>query len=70
MNWENIETHRLLLRGLEDSDAEFIFREFSDAYVCRYLYDAEPFTAIDEARQLIRHFGRDTNMAIDTAIPC
>lgn len=56
MNWDNIETRRLILKGLDDSDAEFLFGEFSDGYVCRYLYDAEPFTAIDEARQLIAQF--------------
>lgn len=65
MNWDNIETHRLFLKGLDDSDAEFIFGEFSDEYVCRYLYDAEPFRGIDEARELIAHFGSDRNTTIN-----
>lgn len=65
MNWDNIGTQRLVLKGLEASDDEFIFRQFSDEYVCRYLYDAEPFTDIDEARQLIGHFGSDRNPTVN-----
>lgn len=56
MNWENIETDRLLLKGLDASDVPFLFEHFSDEYVCRYLYDAEPFTSISEAENLVATF--------------
>ena len=38
------------------TDADFLLRQFSDEDVCRYLYDAEPFTSIDEAEELVRFF--------------
>jgi ribosomal-protein-alanine N-acetyltransferase len=38
---------------------------FKDEYVCRYLYDAEPFTSIDEAKQLISVLGNKDNEDIN-----
>ncbi len=51
-----IETERLVLRGFDPSDSDFVFKHFSDPDVCRYLYDCEPFEAIEEAEQLIRGY--------------
>lgn len=65
MNWENVETERLLLKGIDKSDTDFIFMHFKDEYVCRYLYDAEPFTSFDEAKQLISVFGNKDNGVIN-----
>lgn len=49
----NLETERLILRSLSDSDVQFIYQHFSDDDVCRYLYDSEPLTSIEEAQELI-----------------
>ncbi|MEZ4640256.1 MAG: GNAT family protein [Caldilineaceae bacterium] len=65
MNWENIETDRLLLKGLDVSDVPFLFEHFSDAYVCRYLYDAEPFTSISEAEDLVKSFANPEKRGIN-----
>lgn len=61
MNWENVETKRLLLKGIDESDIDFVLNHFKDEYVCKYLYDAEPFTTIDEAKQLVSVFGDNDN---------
>ena len=65
MNWDGIETERLLLKGLDDSDVEFLYKQFSDEYVCRYLYDAEPFGCIEEARRLVEQFGSERSKTIN-----
>ena len=52
----NLESRRLWLRETRESDATFLFRHLSDGEVCRYLFDAEPYTTIDEAESLIRLF--------------
>ena len=56
MHFPDLTTDRLLLRGVAEGDADFLLRQFSDEDVCRYLYDAEPFTSIDEAEELVRFF--------------
>ena len=61
MNWENVETKRLLLKGWDASDIPFVFEHFSDAFVCQYLYDAEPFTTVEEAEQLVTFFSNENN---------
>lgn len=48
-----IETKRLIMRELKDSDIDFVFRHFSNEDVCQYLLDEEPFTKIEEAQKLI-----------------
>lgn len=65
MNWNAIETERLLLKGIDESDADFVFRHFSNEYVCKYLYDEEPFTSIDQAKQLIGMFGNAANTRLN-----
>jgi ribosomal-protein-alanine N-acetyltransferase len=56
MFFPDLSTDRLLLRGVRESDSTFLLRHLSDVDVCRYLYDAEPYTTIDEAEELIRLF--------------
>ncbi|TAH48914.1 MAG: N-acetyltransferase [Chloroflexota bacterium] len=47
-----IETERLVLRALRESDAHAVFKIFGDDAVTRY-YDLATFTAVEEARHLI-----------------
>ena len=53
MLFTNLETERLLLDNINSSDRDFIFSQFSDDVVTKYLYDEEPFTDISEADNLI-----------------
>ena len=43
----NIETKRLLLKCVDQSDREFIFEEFQNDSINKYLYDEEPMTDIE-----------------------
>lgn len=56
MLFSDLETERLALRNISTEDTEFIFRQFSDPVVCRYLYDDEPYTELGQAEGLIRYF--------------
>ncbi len=56
MFFPDLSTDRLLLRGIQESDSTFLFRHLGDGDVCRYLFDAEPYTTIDEAEELVRLF--------------
>lgn len=53
MLFHNIETKRLLLKNISAEDREFIFRQFSDADVTKYLLDEEPLTCIEGADEII-----------------
>ncbi|MEW4327258.1 GNAT family protein [Rossellomorea marisflavi] len=48
-----IETKRLTLVNTTADDARFILALYKDPLVCRYLYDEEPFTSIDQAEEWI-----------------
>lgn len=37
-----LETNRLILKNLDYEDRDFLFSQFSDESVNRYLFDAEP----------------------------
>lgn len=50
-----IETERLVLRALRESDADAVFRVFRDPDVTRH-YDLHTFTTLDQARSLIAFF--------------
>lgn len=52
-NFQELETERLLLRELSFEDAPFIFKLFSNEKVCKYLYDEEIYTRIEEAKDFI-----------------
>ena len=57
MEWpSNIETRRLILRELTDEDAGFVYAHFSDEDVCRFLFDEEPLTNVEEALDLINWY--------------
>ena len=49
----NIETKRLLLKCIDPSDREFIFEEFQNDFINKYLYDEEPMNNIEQADDLI-----------------
>ena len=54
--FEIIETKRLLLKCIDLSDREFIFEEFQNDFINKYLYDAEPMTDIEQADDLIEFY--------------
>lgn len=56
MFYKNIETDRLLLKNIENSDREFIFSQFSDDEINKYLFDAEPLTDISGADEIIEFY--------------
>lgn len=49
----DIETNRLVLKCIDRSDRDFIFEEFQNDFINRYLYDEEPMTDISQADELI-----------------
>lgn len=49
----DIETDRLILKCVDDTDRDFIFEEFQNGFINRYLYDEEPMTDISQADELI-----------------
>jgi [ribosomal protein S5]-alanine N-acetyltransferase len=56
MFFPDLTTSRLQLRGVREDDSAFLLKHLSDGEVCRYLYDAEPYTTIDEAEALVQRF--------------
>ncbi|WP_245548534.1 GNAT family N-acetyltransferase [Gracilibacillus lacisalsi] len=48
-----LETSRLKLRNVNEEDAEFIFKLFSNEKICEFLYDEEIFTRKEEAFEFI-----------------
>jgi [ribosomal protein S5]-alanine N-acetyltransferase len=52
----DLTTPRLTLRLLEEGDADTLFEHFTHPDVTRYLLDEEPFTSIEQVRDLIRFF--------------
>lgn len=54
--FNNIETERLILKNISIDDREFIFKQFSDDVVNRYLYDAEPLSDKEGADEIIRFY--------------
>ncbi len=56
MFFKNLETDRLYLKNIDTKDREFIFRQFSNDIVNRYLYDAEPLTDILKADDIINFY--------------
>ena len=65
----NIETKRLLLKCVDQSDREFIFEEFQNDFINKYLYDQEPMTDIEQADDLIEFYNiKDRKMVLDYII--
>lgn len=52
----NIETSRLVLKCIDPSDRDFIFEEFQNDFINKYLYDEEPMTDISQADELINFY--------------
>lgn len=52
----DLETERLLLKNISTEDTEFIYSQFSDSTVNRYLFDAEPLVDIKGAEEIIDLF--------------
>lgn len=52
----DLETERLRLKCVSHEDDEFMYKQFSNEAVCRYLFDEEPYTDIGQARELIDYF--------------
>lgn len=51
--WEELHTDRLVLRRMQNEDADFILKQFSDEEVSKYLVDNEPIATIEEANEII-----------------
>lgn len=51
--FKELETERLFLKNISRSDRDFIFAQFSNDHVNRYLFDAEPLTDIQWADEII-----------------
>lgn len=54
--FHDLKTERLLLKSISEDDLEFAYRQFSDPDVCRYLFDADPFSSRHEAKELIAFY--------------
>lgn len=59
MFFTELETERLLLKIIDEDDAEFILRQFSNDDVNRWLFDAEPYTCIEDAEDIIRYYNEE-----------
>jgi [ribosomal protein S5]-alanine N-acetyltransferase len=53
MFYNNRETDRLLLKNIDNGDREFIFSQFSDDDINKYLFDSEPLTDLSGADEII-----------------
>lgn len=53
MVFTDIETERLYLTNISIDDRDFIFHQFSDDVINKYLFDAEPLTEIEGADEII-----------------
>lgn len=56
MLFSDVETERLLLKNIAIDDRNFIFSQFSDDVVNKYLFDAEPLTDIQGADEIINFY--------------
>jgi len=52
----NLETERLLLKNISLDDAEFMFEQFSNDFIHKYLFDYDPLSSIEEAIELIKFY--------------
>jgi len=56
MFFTNLETERLFLKNIGTDDRDFIYSEFSNDDINKYLYDAEPLTDISGADEIINFY--------------
>jgi len=59
----NLQTDRLHLKLISVEDREFIFSQFSDDIVNKYLFDAEPLTDINGADEIIDFYVNSKSMS-------
>lgn len=52
----DLETERILLKNISIDDRDFVFSQFSDRVVNRYLFDAEPLSTMEDADEIINMF--------------
>ncbi|MBP1754679.1 MAG: GCN5-related N-acetyltransferase [Firmicutes bacterium] len=60
----NIETNRLLLKSISVEDRDFIFSQFSDDIVTKYLFDEEPLTSISGADEIIASYANSNSISL------
>lgn len=60
----DIETNRLILKSISVDDRDFVFSQFSDEVVTKYLYDEEPLTCILEADDIIDSYVKSKSMSL------
>ena len=53
MHFEELETRRLKLLNISNNDCDFIYNEFSNEFINRYLFDVEPVKNKSEAQEII-----------------
>jgi ribosomal-protein-alanine N-acetyltransferase len=53
MLFKELETQRLILKNISMEDRDFIYRQFSNDFINRYLFDAEPLIDIQGADEII-----------------
>ena len=56
MFFSDLNTDRLLLKNISSDDRDFVYSQFSDRVVNRYLFDAEPLSNIEGADKIINMF--------------
>lgn len=56
MFYYNLDTERVLLKNIDKGDRDFIFSQFSDKEVNRYLFDAEPLARVEEADEIVDYY--------------
>jgi len=52
----DLSTPRLILTGISIDDLDFIYTQFSNEEVNRYLFDAEPVSLLTDAEEIIRFY--------------
>ncbi len=60
----DIETNRLILKSISAEDRDFIYSQFSDDVVTKYLYDEEPLTSILGADEIIDSYVKSKSISI------
>lgn len=60
MVFRNLKTERMILKSIGTEDRDFIFSQFSDDVVNRYLFDAEPLTNVSGADDIINFYTKTT----------
>lgn len=56
MFFTELKTDRLKLKSIDRSDREFIFSQFSDKVVTKYLFDEEPLENLEGADEIINFY--------------